>query len=73
MSPEKKAPKEESWLPQEARSHLRAARREFRQSIAALLPPDFMRHRRAARREMLLAVRSLIDHALQKMGDGEAA
>jgi|Deesub1362A_J573_1020465.scaffolds.fasta_scaffold01109_12 hypothetical protein len=72
MSAEEKG-KEERLIPEDVRKHLRAARREFRKSIEALLPPDFVAHRRAARREMLLAVRSLIDHALEKMEEGKAA
>ena len=35
--------------------------------MKSLFPPEFIEHRRAARREMLLAVRSLIDHTLERM------
>ncbi len=59
------------WLPEETVEHLRAARREWRASLEALLPPAFVEHRRAARREMLLAARSLIDHALKRLEEGE--
>lgn len=55
------------WPPDETREHFRAARKAFRHSFKTLLPPDFIKHRRKARREMLLAARSLIDHALEKL------
>jgi hypothetical protein len=54
-------------LPEETRQHLRAARREMRASFQALMPPAFVEHRRTARREFLLAARSIIDHALDRM------
>jgi hypothetical protein len=54
-------------LPEETRDHLNAAREEFRQSMEGLLPPEFLDHRRRARKEFLLAARSLIDHALERM------
>lgn len=68
--PEKKVAPEETGcriIPEEARAHFRAARQEVRKSMEALFPPEFMHHRRAARREMLLAARSLIDHALERL------
>ena len=51
----------------EARAHMRAAREEMRRSMESLFPPGFIEHRRAARKEMLLAARSLIDSALQRI------
>lgn len=76
MAQTKKAPEEgrrESRLPEETRSHLRAARKEFGQSLEGLLPDGFLEHTRTARREMLLAARSLIDHALKQLEQvGEA-
>jgi hypothetical protein len=54
-------------LDEETREHLRAARRRMRESYKSFLPPEFVEHRREARREMLLAARSLIDHALERM------
>ena len=60
-------------IPAEARDHLKAASHEMRKSWEALLPPGFVEHRRAARREMLLAVRSLVDAALEHMESGEEA
>jgi hypothetical protein len=49
------------WMPGETLEHLRAARKEWRDSIEGMLPPRFVEHRKAARREMLLAARSWID------------
>ena len=54
-------------IPGEAREHMKAAREAMRESVRALFPPEFIEQRRAARREMLLAARSLIDHALERM------
>jgi hypothetical protein len=69
MAEEKKGKKEEfkRWPPEETRHHMRAARSEIRESYKSLFPPEFVEHRRAARREMLLALRSLIDHTLERM------
>ncbi len=47
--------------------HLRAAKKEAAAAFGELLPPSFHEHRRAARREMLLALRSLIDEALERL------
>jgi len=57
----------EDKIPEEVRQHARAAREELRESIKAFLPPEFMEHRRKARKEMLLAWRSMIDAALERM------
>ena len=54
-------------IPEDVRQHARAAREEMRESMKAFLPPKFWEHRRKARKEMLLAWRSLIDHALERM------
>jgi hypothetical protein len=35
------------------------------------LPEGFLEHRRAARKEMMLAVRSLLDAAIEKMEEKE--
>jgi len=58
-------------MPEEVREHMRAARDEMRESIQSILPPGFMEHRRNARREMLLAWRSLIDSAIERMDNKE--
>lgn len=63
----------ERWrehVPEEVLEHARAAQREFRKSFESLFPPGFIEHRRAARREALLAVRSMIDHVLNRMDEG---
>ncbi|HXD10453.1 MAG TPA: hypothetical protein VN653_10350 [Anaerolineales bacterium] len=57
----------EAEIPEEVRQHVRAAREELRESIKAFLPPEFMEHRKKARKEMLLAWRSVIDTALERM------
>lgn len=57
----------EGKIPDEAREHLQAARAEMREGIQGLFPPEFLEHRRQARKEMLLAWRSMIDHALERM------
>jgi hypothetical protein len=54
-------------LPEETREHLKAAGDEFRQSMEGLFPPEFVDHNRRARKEFLLAARSLIDHALERI------
>jgi hypothetical protein len=58
-------------IPEEARQHVRAAREEMRESIKAFLPPGFIEHRKKARKEMLLAWRSLIDSAIERMDKKE--
>jgi hypothetical protein len=40
--------------------------KEARKSIQELIPPGFIEHRRAARKEMLLAMRSLLDAAIER-------
>lgn len=62
----------EEKIPEEVRQHVRAAREEMRESMKAFLPPGFVEHRKNARREMLLAWRSLIDSALERMDEKEA-
>ena len=61
--------KYESRIPEEARQHFRAAREEMRKSLEVLLPEGFFEHRRSARREMLLAWRSMLDAAIQRMDE----
>ena len=52
-----------------ARQHMRTAREEFRESIGSIFPPEFRQHQRKARREMLLAWRSFIDRAIQRIDE----
>mgnify|MGYP007066202346 CR=1 FL=1 len=56
----------DSHIPEEARKHARAARDEMRKSIETLVPEGFFEHRRGARREMLMAMRSMLDAAIQR-------
>jgi len=62
----------EDEIPEDVRQHVRAAREEMRESIKAFLPPEFIEHGRKARKEMLLAWRSMIDAALEKMEEMKA-
>ena len=57
----------EDKIPEDVREHMRAARDEMRESIKVFLPPEFIEHRRKARKEMLLAWRSVIDSALERI------
>jgi len=63
----------ENCIPEEARAHARAARKEMRESIKSLLPPEFVQHRRKARKEMLMAWRSMIDSAIERTEEREKA
>ena len=54
-------------LPQEVVEHARAARRAQREALKALIPESFFGHQKAAKREALLAMRSLIDAALEQL------
>ncbi len=54
-------------LPEETRDHLRTAGEEFRKGVEGLFPPEFVNRNRRARKEFLLAARSLIDHALERI------
>lgn len=55
----------------DARKHIQAARDEMRASIESLVPPELKTHRRKARREMLLAWRSFIDGAIERIDEKE--
>lgn len=61
----------EDKVPEDVRQHARAARDEMRESMKAFLPPDFWEHGKKARKEMLLAWRSMIDAALERMEEQE--
>jgi hypothetical protein len=50
----------------EAREHAMAARASMKKGFQELIPPGFIEHRRAARKEMLLAMRSLLDAAIER-------
>jgi hypothetical protein len=62
-------PKMKSHVPEEARQHFRAARKEMRKSLETLFPEGFWEHRKSARREMLLAWRSMLDAAIERMDE----
>jgi len=57
----------EDKIPEDVRQHARAAREEVRESMKAFMPPEFWEHSKKARKEMLLAWRSMIDAALERM------
>jgi hypothetical protein len=61
----------EDQIPEDVRRHARAAREEMRESMKAFLPPKFWEHSRKARKEMLLAWRSMLDAALERMDKKE--
>jgi hypothetical protein len=64
-------PSFEDQIPEDVRRHARAAREEMRESMKAFLPPKFWEHSRKARKEMLLAWRSMLDAALERMDKKE--
>ena len=64
MSETSEKPTEKDPRLAEAKEHMKAARQAMRQSFEALMPPGFKEKRRAARKEILLAMRSLVDVAI---------
>jgi hypothetical protein len=63
------------FIPDEAREHAKNAGEELRKTVAQLMPsvpPEFAKHGRAARKEMLLAIRSLIDSAIEQTEKAES-
>jgi ribosomal protein S19E (S16A) len=50
----------------EARKHMKAARTAMRKSVETLLPAGYVENHRTARREVLLALRSMLDVAIEK-------
>ncbi len=63
--PEEK--REEDPNLREARMHAHAAREAMRRAWEGFLPPRVVQHRRAARREFLLAMRSMVNAALDRL------
>jgi hypothetical protein len=59
----------ERYVPKEAREHARAARKAMRKSFEAIFPPEFVEERRTARKEMLLAFRSMLDAAIERVDE----
>jgi hypothetical protein len=62
----------EDAIPEEVRQHVRAARQEVQEIIKACLPPEFVEHHKKAHKEMLLAWRSMIDAAIDRMEEKQA-
>ena len=61
------------YPPEATREHLRSARKEMYEAWKTLFPPEFIARRRAARREFLMAARTLIDHAIERIDARENA
>ena len=61
------------WISDEARQHMRQARKEAFAFWQAMVPPEVLQHRRAARREALLAARSMLDHILKRLDEADKA
>ena len=53
--------------------HMRAAGEAFVSQWKSLIPKEFWEHGRAARREGLLALRSLVDAAIERIEETEGA
>lgn len=56
----------------EFEQHVRAAGEAARKQWRSLIPGDFWRYRRQARREFLLAVRTAVDGAIDRMESSSA-
>ena len=52
---------------EEAREHMKAAREAMRGSYESMLPPGFLENRRKARKEFLMAMRSMLDVAIERV------
>jgi hypothetical protein len=52
---------------EEARKHFKAAREAMHKSLKELLPKNYTENSRAAHKEFLLAMRSLLDAALERL------
>jgi hypothetical protein len=63
----------EGVIPEEARTHARAARDELKKTFEAMFPPEVSEHGRQVRREMLMAFRSMIDESLKRMEEKKKA
>ena len=64
---------EEKKEPSEFTEHVRAASKSMKKAWGSLIPKEFWQHRREARREMLLAMRSLVDGAIDRLEEKEEA
>jgi hypothetical protein len=52
---------------EEVRQHMKAAREAMHESYESILPPGFLESRRKARKEFLLAMRSMLDVAIERV------
>jgi len=52
---------------EEARQHMKAARQAMRDTYESMLPPGYLESRRKARKEFLMAMRSMLDAAIEKV------
>ncbi len=59
--------------PSEFGEHMKAAGRAMARQWKSLLPDDFWKYGREARRETLLALRSVVDGAIERLEGREAA
>ena len=50
----------------EVRHHMKAAHKAWRKSIEAWLPDGYLENRRNARKEILMALRSVVDLAIER-------
>jgi len=57
----------EKHIPEEARKHFELASEELRKAWEGMFPPGTVEHRRKAGKEMLMAFRSLLDAAIDKI------
>ena len=56
-----------NWIPEDAKKHLKAAHEARMESVRSFLPPEFFENQKKARKEMLMAARSVIDHAIERI------
>ena len=54
-------------IPEEARAHARAARAEMRLMVETLVPKPVLERERAARRKALVALRDMLNHAIERL------
>jgi hypothetical protein len=56
-------------IPEEARAHARAARAEMRLMVETIVPKPVLERERAARRKALVALRDMLDRAIERLGE----
>jgi len=67
MEMEERTPQEKEGRPPEWLEHLGKAWEAFLRDMKSVLPEETREHLRASRRERLLAMRSLIDHQIERL------